>query len=309
MKISDLTILGSNVWNPQMGSVPTGSGDGIFANVTVQLERIAVESFSRHGINIDTSGGGNANEWYMANVSSWFNRGNGFNIAGGDSQIGACINCAANDNQGWGFEDLTSYGNVYIGPHVMFNGSGGYHMGAEGNQITTGVLIHPYSEGSQVAKINPLWKVFGMAGGFLNFTDQNHMPEVEYGPATYMYSHWYRNPFDGYLQFNYWNGKTSSKPVFWRIQDYTGDKTLWWWGSWYGQWLFYRGGGPGVGKPIWTIDSVSNLHIYTLGEVKFNPTYMPAVPCNANSALTLRVGTDNRLYFCDGKLWRIVQLQ
>lgn len=89
---------------PSWKTFTVGEADGILVkggNVTIR--DVYVSGFSRHGVNADSTLGGNANLWSFQGIRVEHNRGDGFHFHGMDANAGLCLLCVAIYNQHWGF--------------------------------------------------------------------------------------------------------------------------------------------------------------------------------------------------------------
>ncbi len=106
---------------------------GIESRVALTLSNIWVLNFHGNGINVfgsqstavpNTYGG--ADGFNYQNVTSQFNDGHGFYIAGGDTNIGVASMCQFVNNKGWGVFDASALGNTYIGGQASYNPLGSW---------------------------------------------------------------------------------------------------------------------------------------------------------------------------------------
>lgn len=121
----DMGYQGPDQWfNGILSSyVVTGTGDGIRANVQVFLYRNWVQGFSRHCMNLNTNGAasiypidsvnGNMDNSELETNRCTNNRGAGFNVEGIDSNQIYFKNNTLTNNQFWGANDNSAFGNVW----------------------------------------------------------------------------------------------------------------------------------------------------------------------------------------------------
>ena len=116
--LRNVNLRGAAAFNPvKAETYTTGLADGIRINGgEVSLRDIYVGSFSRNGVNVDSSTGGQADIWLFENVRSELNRGDGFHVSGQDANAGLCLMCIARLNQGWGFYNDAVIPSTYIAP-------------------------------------------------------------------------------------------------------------------------------------------------------------------------------------------------
>ena len=107
------------------------SGVGIKCTTTVRIEYCIVRDFKSHGIEFYGQTGGGATGicdfWKVANTRIITCGGNGLYTHGNDSQIGLAsqVECVA--NSGYGFYDVSAYGNTYIACQAAGNTGGSYY--------------------------------------------------------------------------------------------------------------------------------------------------------------------------------------
>ena len=109
--LHNLNLRGNSDFNPAKPETYTrGPADGVRVNGgQVSLRDVYISNFSRHGVNVDSTLGGQADIWAFENVRAEHNRGDGFDFSGQDANAGLCLLCISRLNQGWGFFDDAEY--------------------------------------------------------------------------------------------------------------------------------------------------------------------------------------------------------
>lgn len=116
--IRNLNLRGNSPFNPADTKTYTvGTSDGLRVSAgEASVRDVFVIYFSRHGINVDSTNGGQADIWIFDNVRSEHNRGDGFHFVGLDANGGLCLMCIARLNQGWGFFNHAVIPSTYVAP-------------------------------------------------------------------------------------------------------------------------------------------------------------------------------------------------
>lgn len=116
--IRNLNLRGNSPFKPRDTSTyAVGTSDGILVRSgEVSIRDVYVVGFSRHGVNVDSTQGGQADVWIFDNARSEGNRGDGFHFVGVDSNGGLCLMCISRLNQGWGFFNHAVIPSTYIAP-------------------------------------------------------------------------------------------------------------------------------------------------------------------------------------------------
>lgn len=125
----------------------TGSGaraDGVRIQAKVILDNVTVWAFTRDGVHVDTSAGGNANNCEFRSVWAAQCGRDGFHVEGADSNAMTFLKCDATANARYGFYD-GSLNNVYIAPHMDSNAGGAFRIAAGS---AAGSVYGPYVEGA-----------------------------------------------------------------------------------------------------------------------------------------------------------------
>lgn len=123
----------------------TANVDGIYSNIKLETNNIVVQDFPRYGIQIaaSTAIGGNTNNWQLNHTRIETCGSDGLYVQGSDANAGIAINISSAGNTGWGINDESSFGSVYI--------TGNLDSNTGGSIRTTGgsashVIIGMYSE-------------------------------------------------------------------------------------------------------------------------------------------------------------------
>jgi len=107
------------------------SGVGIKCTTQVSIKDCIVRDFKSHGIEFygQTGAGavGIADFWKVSNCRIVTNGGNGLYCHGNDSQIGIASQVECIANGGYGFYDISYYGNTYIACQASGNTGGSYY--------------------------------------------------------------------------------------------------------------------------------------------------------------------------------------
>ncbi len=116
--VRNLNLRGNSYFNAaDTSTYPVGTSDGVRVNAgQASLRDVFVISFSRHGVNVDSTHGGEADLWLFDNVRVDHNRGDGFHFIGLDANGGLCLMCYARFNQGWGFFNHAVIPSTYVAP-------------------------------------------------------------------------------------------------------------------------------------------------------------------------------------------------
>ncbi len=129
------------------GGGNTGTtGSGIWMRSAIRVQDCLISGFAEDGIRIlaRATGGastlGNANLWYLENVTCEKNGANGLHVNLADSNVGVCVNGNFRLNGRWGVYDSGTFGNTYIGCHTAGNGTttGGGNQAGEGALVEQG---------------------------------------------------------------------------------------------------------------------------------------------------------------------------
>jgi hypothetical protein len=126
---------------PDAGPMPPC--DGIVTNASISIERCRVTGFRRHGIVISAqTPETRANQWFVNNCQIDTNGldgvGDGLHVEGGDSNAGVAFRVSSTANEGWGFWDRASLGNVYFACHARTDKAGAYSLGRGVNATFVG---------------------------------------------------------------------------------------------------------------------------------------------------------------------------
>jgi hypothetical protein len=153
---------GAFVRNLTLKGQKTGASDhpGIRIKSPVAIDGVFIDGFAGDGIRANaqlSSPGADPNTSSIyGNASStqiyrtWVqnNGGDGFHIQGADASICTVLGCSAVSNGGYGFNDNSFFGNLWIGCHAAGNSLGAYHSDpSEASAHPT--FLHCYEEGSQ----------------------------------------------------------------------------------------------------------------------------------------------------------------
>jgi hypothetical protein len=118
--------------SPDNGAVTAGAY-GIEFRAHVTLNNVEVRGFGDHGVHLRGSLGGsdgvvygNVNASNLNDVRSLYNGGAGFRISGNDANQIQLSDCHAQGNTGWGFDDDSLIGSVYLTPLTESNTAGGF---------------------------------------------------------------------------------------------------------------------------------------------------------------------------------------
>jgi hypothetical protein len=116
--LRNLNLRGNSGFNPvKVETYTVGTADGLrISGGQVSLRDIYVSNFSRHGVDVDSTLGGNGDIWLFENVRSEGNRGDGFHFSGQDANAGLCLLCISRLNQGWGFYNNAVIPSTYVAP-------------------------------------------------------------------------------------------------------------------------------------------------------------------------------------------------
>src|SRR5215470_13656553 len=116
--VRNLNLSGSSPFDPANAkSYTSGTSDGVRVSAgQTSIRDVFVDYFSRHGLNVDSTQGEQADIWIFENVRSEHNRGDGFHFVGQDANAGLCLMCIARLNQGWGFYNQAVIPSTYIAP-------------------------------------------------------------------------------------------------------------------------------------------------------------------------------------------------
>jgi hypothetical protein len=118
--------------SPDNGAATAGAY-GIEFRAHVTLNNVEVRGFGDHGVHLRGSLGGsdgvvygNVNASNLNDVRSLYNGGAGFRISGNDANQIQLSDCHAQGNTGWGFDDDSLIGSVYLTPLTESNTAGGF---------------------------------------------------------------------------------------------------------------------------------------------------------------------------------------
>lgn len=116
--IRNLNLRGNSAFNPSNPKTYTrGKSDGLYVHGgQASVRDVFITAFSGHGVDVDSTRGGQADIWIFEDVRSEFNRGDGFHFIGMDANAGLCMMCVSRLNQGWGVFDHALTGNTYVAP-------------------------------------------------------------------------------------------------------------------------------------------------------------------------------------------------
>lgn len=116
--IRNLNLRGNSAFNPNDPKTYTrGKSDGLYIHGgQASVRDVLVTGFSGHGVDVDSTRGGQADIWIFDNMRSEFNRGDGFHFIGMDANAGLCLMCVSRLNQGWGFFNHALAGSTYVAP-------------------------------------------------------------------------------------------------------------------------------------------------------------------------------------------------
>ncbi len=133
--------------------VVTGSDDGVWVNSHgLQLHGVICDGWGRHGFNVDSSAGGNANSSAFYNCRAVSNAVNGFFTKGTNSNAMTFVSCDASSNGASGFLENSFLGNHYLGCHTASNVTRGYDMTGVGG-VNASSFTGCYSESGQPASV------------------------------------------------------------------------------------------------------------------------------------------------------------
>jgi len=116
--IRNLNLHGNSPFKPSdLKTYSSGTSDGIQVSAgQASIRDVFVGAFSRHGINVDSTQGGQADIWIFDNVRAEYNRGDGFHFVGLDANGGLCLMCISRLNQAWGFYNHAVIPSTYVAP-------------------------------------------------------------------------------------------------------------------------------------------------------------------------------------------------
>lgn len=120
------------------GAVATDHGvwfKGLSGSPTVR--NVGVKNFGGNGFLIDSTGGGNVDQWRFDQIFAASNFGDGFQIVGGsDGNVGVCTLLTAESNQGWGLNLVTGAGgNMFLNANFAGNVTGGVQIAQSSNRF------------------------------------------------------------------------------------------------------------------------------------------------------------------------------
>jgi len=130
-----------------------------------RITNVWTDSFRRNGIRIAAaigSGGvteGNANLWYLSDVSCLRNGGDGLYIDGADANAGLALKVNCSNNLGYGIVESSFLGNTYIGCHTDGNTLGSIVTDGATN---SSVFIGCYAETGEASIIAPSLMIGGL---------------------------------------------------------------------------------------------------------------------------------------------------
>ena len=134
------------------GDSLTGHGVRI-RGAFIQCRDVASYFFGGDGFNIVTNSGsggstqGNGSSFMLDRCQAQFNRGNGYLIAGTDSNAGRVDTCSSISNGGAGFLEYSFLGNTYIACHVRDCGVDDATTAGTGTGGPTGTCQYPAASG------------------------------------------------------------------------------------------------------------------------------------------------------------------
>lgn len=107
------------------------TGNGIKTTTKITVEHCIIRDFKENGIEIhgQTGGGatGIADFWKVSSTRIVTCGGHGLYVHGNDSQIGLAEQVECSSNTGYGFYDISAYGNTYIACQAAGNTAGSYY--------------------------------------------------------------------------------------------------------------------------------------------------------------------------------------
>jgi len=135
-----------------LGYSPEGTrANGIEVRAAgTQLIDVCASYFGGNGvfINGDVKRGNNSSLTKMLGTNRLNHNGAyGLHIEGHDAQVGVFEGIDAEDNLGWGIQEQSALGNVFVEPHADGNRAGCYNT--KQASVQSGVWINPYCEGDQ----------------------------------------------------------------------------------------------------------------------------------------------------------------
>jgi hypothetical protein len=139
-----------------------------------QLIDICASYFGGNGvfINGDVNRGNNSNLTKMYGTNRLAGNGkDGLHIEGHDTQVGIFEGIDAEQNAGWGINEQSAIGNVFVQPHGSENAAGCYNT--KQASVQSGVWINPYCEGGQPHSNYGSWNI--VLGGFNGGTPGNQV--------------------------------------------------------------------------------------------------------------------------------------
>ena len=121
--VRNLNLRGSSGFDPSNPKTYTGGkSDGLYVHGgQASVRDVFIAGFSGHGVDVDSTRGGQGDIWIFDNVRSEHNRGDGFHVIGMDANAGVCLMCISRINQGWGFFNHALVGSTYIAPLTDMN--------------------------------------------------------------------------------------------------------------------------------------------------------------------------------------------
>ncbi len=168
--IRNLTISCKEPFDP----VTNNTGHGVHATATFTLVNVTIQQFGLDGVHANghflNQQDGNVDASVLTNVWVGVCGRDGFHFRGGDANECNLFSCTSNLNGRFGFADIITFGNVYIGCTSQGNAEN-YHTQGDVNRST---FLACYSEDG------PLMSMYGQAsvygGNLTNETVTEHSP-------------------------------------------------------------------------------------------------------------------------------------
>lgn len=140
--------------------------DGILNRApATRITNVWTYSFRRNGVRIVAaigSGGeteGNANLWYLNDVSCQFNGSDGLYVDGADANAGLALKVNCSNNSGYGIIESSFLGNTYVGCHTDGNTLGSIVTDGATN---SSVFIGCYAEIGEASIVSPSVMIGGL---------------------------------------------------------------------------------------------------------------------------------------------------
>jgi hypothetical protein len=104
---------------------------------TPTVRNVGIVGFGGNGFLIDSTSGGNIDQWRFDQIYAKGNYGDGFKIVGGsDGNVGVCSLFTSESNGGWGLNlDSGAGGNMFHNPNVAGNTTGGIRVNNSNNEF------------------------------------------------------------------------------------------------------------------------------------------------------------------------------